>query len=376
MINTVESEYTPDVVSPPRDTLRELIEERGMTQVELAKRMGKTPKAISEILSDNDDVSITPETALQLEQALGAPAQFWLNRENAYRVSKLKQKESEGLEKAIDWLDSIPVTQLRRLGYVKAKRKGVDAVREVLSFFRVTSIESWQLFWSEAEISYHKSSVYDSKIGHLATWLQLGQIQAEKISFPPFSQSNFLHTLKQIRELTTATIEEIVDSTSELCRSAGVGVVFVPEMPKTHVCGAARWINGGSRPVIYLSLRHKTDDHFWFTFYHEACHILKHGKRSIYIDDKNPDGARLESEANQFSRNFLIPPNEYDRFKKQNRNFYRNVIESFAQSINISPGIVVGRLQHDGLLDQTFHNRLKRRFTFNDSEIVEIKKAN
>ncbi len=368
----IMNEYHPDTVSPPRETLRELLEERSMSQVELAKRMGKTTKAVSDILSGADDVSITPETALQLEQALGLSARFWLNRESAYRESQAKQRERMEHEKAIGWLDCLPLADLRKLGYVKAPRKGPEAVRESLAFFRAASVESWRMLWAREEVSYRMSSAFDSEIGHLAAWLRHGEILAERLFCAVYQPERFEAALSDVRGLTTASVDELCTGLVERCAAAGVAVVFVPEFPKTHVCGAARWIANGSRPVIYLSLRHKTDDHLWFTFFHEACHILRHGKKAIYVDDKDPQGAQIEEEANRFAQNFLLPADTYGEFKRSHDAFFEEDILKFARQLGIAPGIVVGRLQHDGLLDHKFQNRLKRKFAFEGMRVVEV----
>jgi HTH-type transcriptional regulator/antitoxin HigA len=368
----VANQYIPDFVSPPRETLRELLEERSMSRVELAKRMGKSAKAVGEILSDTDDVAITPETALQLERTVGLTARFWLNRESAYRESLAREKERAIHESAVDWLRTLPLRGLRALGYVTAPRNDAVAVRETLEFFRVVSVESWRLIWAREEVAYRMSATFDSEIGHLAAWLRHGEILAEKIPCEDYDSKAFEAILPEIRSLTTAPVEKMCAGLVELSRGAGVAVVFVPEFPKTHVCGAARWIAGGRQPIIYLSLRHKTDDHLWFTFFHEACHILKHGKKPIYVDDENPSGAQIETEANRFARNFLIPPDAYSEFTESTSRFFEADIRQFAARYDITPGIVVGRLQHEGLLEQKFQNRLKRRFEFLGLNVAEV----
>lgn len=368
----VINEYLPDTVSPPRETLRELLEERCMSQAELAKRMGKTPKAISELLSDTDDVAITPETALQLEKAIGPSARFWLNRESAYREFRAKQEEKEENEKAIYWLDCLPLAELRKLGYVRAQRKGAEAVRESLAYFGVATVDSWWSLWSREEVSYRMSFAFESELGHLAAWLRHGEILAEKIRCADYDAKRFEASLAKVRELTTLPANELCTRLMNQCAAVGVAVVFVPEFPKTHVCGAARWIANGTRPLIYLSLRYRTDDHLWFTFFHEACHILRHAKKPIYIDDKEPDGTQFEEEANRFAQNHLIPPDLYDGLKRTCVSFYKDTIVQFARKIGIAPGIVVGRLQHDGLLSPKFHNDLKRRFDFEGLRLMEF----
>jgi HTH-type transcriptional regulator/antitoxin HigA len=74
---------------PPGKILRRELDERGMTQKELAKRMGRPEQAISEIV--NAKKQITSETALGLEQVLGVSAMFWLNIETAYRLGLVEE---------------------------------------------------------------------------------------------------------------------------------------------------------------------------------------------------------------------------------------------------------------------------------------------
>lgn len=77
----------PDVAIPPGEYLAEEIEARGITQKELAKRMGRPLNAINEIV--NGKKAITAETALQLEDVMPEiPARFWLNLETDFRLTK------------------------------------------------------------------------------------------------------------------------------------------------------------------------------------------------------------------------------------------------------------------------------------------------
>ena len=143
------------------------------------------------------------------------------------------------------------------------------------------------------------------------------------------------------------------------CAACGLALVFVPELPGTHVWGATRWLSP-SRALIQLSLRYKTDDHFWFTFFHECGHVLLHGKRDVFVESEefSLDEAK-EAEANSLARNVLIPETALKSFLRR-RVFTGTAIRQFAFQIGVAPGIVVGRLQHDGLLERTACNELKR----------------
>ena len=111
---------------------------------------------------------------------------------------------------------------------------------------------------------------------------------------------------------------------------------------------------------IQLSLRYKTNDHLWFTFFHEAAHILLHGKKLIFLDTGKNEG-NTEKEADNWAADFLIPPKKYQTFLEEG-SLSKSSIAEFAGEVGIAPGIVVGRLQHDGLLKFSQCNDLKARF--------------
>jgi len=134
-------------------------------------------------------------------------------------------------------------------------------------------------------------------------------------------------------------------------------VVFVPGLPKTGLSGATRWLNP-EKALIQLSLRYKTNDHLWFTFFHEAGHILLHGKKELFLEGANGMDEEREAEANAFSRDLLIPPRAWRSFIER-ADFSFQMVQDFAEDIAIAPGIVVGRLQHEGFFPHNRGNRLK-----------------
>ena len=121
MIEQTKLLYRPDRVSAPGVTLLDLLEERGMTQAELAERTGRPLKTINEIIKGK--AAITSETAIQLERALGTPAEFWSQREANYRAYLARQKELEHLAVQKDWLKQFPIKEMRKREGKHAKGK-------------------------------------------------------------------------------------------------------------------------------------------------------------------------------------------------------------------------------------------------------------
>lgn len=368
MSNEIQNQYAPDYVSPPGETLQEMLEERGMSQAELAERTGRPKKTINEII--NGKAAITPETALQFERVLGAPASFWNNRERYYRESLARQAERESLLEQVTWLEQVPVKAMIKFGWIQQFQDKVEQLREVLNFFSVVSPEQWRDIWCKTDIYFRKSQAFKSDFGDVAAWLRQGEIEAAKISCAPYDEYKFREVLQHIRKLTLEPPEIFQPEVVHLCASSGVAVVFIPQLPKTRTCGATRWLKP-EKALIQLSLRYKTNDHLWFGFFHEAGHILLHGKRDIFLEGKGIQAAEeeeKEKQANEFAEDILIPSTKYQAFITSEQYRSKTGILQFASEIGVAPGIVVGRLQHSGVLPKSHCNDLKERFEWASSD--------
>lgn len=362
MFNPTQNQYHPDSITPPGDTLFELLQEKGMSQAELAERTGRPRKTINEIIKGK--TAITPETAIQFERVLGAPASFWNNRESIYREWLAQQEERKVLAEHIPWMKKFPVRAMIKLGWISDYDHPIDQLEELLSFFGIASPVQWQTIWQGAQVSYRQSPTFAADPAAVSAWLRRGEIEAQKIACQAYSEDAFREALRQIRALTNEPPEIFTKELARLCAHAGVAVVFVPEIPGTRTCGATRWLTP-TKAMIMLSLRYKTDDQLWFTFFHEAAHILLHGKRDVFVEGDsqiNEEDRRQEEEADDFSAEFLIPAEQIRRFHPQGLHFSHEDILVFARRMGIGPGIVVGRLQHDGLIPRENFNKLKQRF--------------
>lgn len=361
MTENTGSCFRPDVVFPPGDTLLETIEYIGMTQAELAERMGRPEKTISEIIKGK--TAVTPETALQLERVLGIPAEFWQNLEQEYRIYKARVSECEALEEQVAWLDSIPVKEMIRFGWVAPASDKAEQLRLVLQFFGMASTDSWANWYTAPQAAFRRSKAFVSNPGAVAAWLRAGEIEARKEPCSSYDRQGFLEALTAVRKLTRENPEVFVPRLKSLCSDVGVAVVFTKDLPKTRVCGAARWLTQ-DRALIQLGLRYKTDDHLWFTFFHEAGHILRHSKKEIFVEEDDPVQEEQEREADKFAADFLLPAPQYRRLLslKGINGFRKDVVKAFADEIGIAPGIVVGRLQHEGEVPYTHLNSLKAHY--------------
>ena len=190
---------------------------------------------------------------------------------------------------------------------------------------------------------------------------EFAEREAEAIEIESYNKRLFTEALITIRAFTKLDPKDFFPKMVSRLAGAGVAFVVVPDLKGSRISGAARWLTP-AKGLIALSLRYKTNDQFWFSFYHEASHVLLHGKK-IFIDQAESDDRKEEQEANEYAGNLLIPKAEYKKFISGGK-FYDKDIRRFAENIGIHPGIVVGRLQHDGLLDFKFHNSFKAKFDY------------
>jgi len=369
MNRTKQPAFQPNYLVLPGDTLQETIEAKGMSQAELAERLGRPKKTINEIIKGK--TAITAETALQLESVIGVPASFWTNLEANYREALARQSEEAALQSNIEWLQHFPVKAMVKLGWLKQIGGEVNRLRGLFRFFGVVGAQEWQYHWSSPQAVYRKSTAFKSNPYAVAAWLRQGEIEASVLDCAPHARTKFIRTLSDIRGMITADPKHFEPAMIKSCAAAGVAVTFIPELPGTHLYGATRWLTK-SKALIQLSLRGKTDDHLWFTFFHEAAHIVLHGRRDVFIEAKGEgfdktDGKEKEKEASRYARNLLIPPDEYRAFIAE-AVFTDQAIQSFAQRIGIAPGVVVGRLQHDKTISFSWGNKLKQHYCFKSQE--------
>jgi plasmid maintenance system antidote protein VapI len=363
--------YQPDYAIPPGATLRSTLTDQGMTQADLATRASLSVKHVNQIVQGV--APITHETALVLEKVTGVPARLWNMREANYRERLARAEDKDSLASDKAWLKELPIKEMtdRRI-----LTKGADPgtlLQEVCRFFGVANRQSWERVWRSPLASFRRSPAFASDAAAVATWLRLGELTAASIECEPYDARKFRATLGRIRSLTRQLPELFEPEVVRLCATSGVAVVFVPEIKGTRASGAARWLTP-AKALIQLSLRHKSDDHLWFSFFHEAGHILLHSKKETFITSKrdSTDSAAVatdeieeeETEADSFAATWLIPK----RFEPQLSGMRTDSeIRRFADELGIAPGIVVGRLQKDRVIDWSRGNKLKRYFKFSEA---------
>jgi addiction module HigA family antidote len=294
--------YVPDYLVTPGEVLADYLGYAGITQATLANRTGLSKKTINEIVKAKS--AITAETALKFERTLGRPAHFWSNLERQYQEDKVRLADKIQLGKDLQWLDMFPINVMAKYGWIEKYKEKVLQLDALLRFFAIASPQRWEAIWDrELQAAFRKIESSPKDAAVISAWLRKGEIDAQKRHCEPFDKQIFRDSLAEIRSLTTIEAPKFfVPKLESICAASGIAVVFVPALPKLGIYGATRRLN--DKYIMQLSLYGKSNDQLWFTFFHEACHIIKHSHGELYVEGYWQEDEK-ENEANAFARDML-----------------------------------------------------------------------
>jgi HTH-type transcriptional regulator/antitoxin HigA len=352
------SRWHPSWSLPPGEVLVEALEERDMTQAELARRMARPLKTISEIATGK--ASITAETAIQLERAIGISAATWLGLESRYREAQARERDLADLEAQVGWLHNFPVRQLTTRGIIDRASPAPKQAAQLLAFFGVSNPAGWEQHWGQLAASYRMSERIPASRYSVAVWVRVAEREVGDSQLAAYQPARLRALVGELKPLTRAlVVAGAIDRAKELLASAGVGLVLIEGITGAPASGAVRWIRGN--PWIVLTLRHRTEDQLWFSLFHEIGHLLEGGRRRDVLEEAEDELARPdEGPANSFARESLLPQTVLETWLASTT-LDRRSISEFAATQGVSPGIVVGRLQRDGRIDKGALNDLKQR---------------
>lgn len=359
-----DTSFQPNWFSKPGDTLAVLLDKKKCTPRMLAERMGCPATTVEGLLAGTAAIDDTIAECLQ--QHLGGTASFWMKRQAQFEQWRDRAAEAITSADTKTWLKSLPLREMVKNGWLAEPRSPDEACKAALTFFGVATPDEWANRYAAFENMYafRTSPTFESKVGALSAWLRRGEIEAAVVPCADWDAEQFRAGLQEIRALTKVKSPAyFIPRLRAICAAAGVAVVFVRAPSGCRASGATRFISP-RKAMIILSFRYLSDDHFWFSFFHEAGHVLLHGEEETFIDGEVEERNEREAEANAFSANLLIPRVRAEEFMNLPARF--NSVVRFATKIGISPGVVVGQMQHNSLIGPKQLNFLKRRYTWNE----------
>lgn len=349
------NEFRPDWASAPGDTIADILTERHISPDEFARRIQQSKDYTNDLIQGR--AAITVAVARRLEEVLGASVAFWVSRDFQYRenIARLSTADRE-------WLDEMPIGDMIRFKWLGPTPRPTEELGACLNFFDVQSVSAWHERYSDLleMVSFRISTSLDSRPAAVTAWLRQGEIVAEAVACSPWDRGRFEESLNRIRPLTRERDpRRFIPRLQELCAACGVAVAIVRTPNGCPASGATRFLSP-SKALLMLSFRYLSDDQFWFSFFHEAGHLLLHGDEGFFLEGNHEPATRQEEEANHFAENILIPPEFRESMLRLPLNG-REVIR-FAHRVGVSPGVIVGQLQFHERFTHRQLNNLKRRY--------------
>ena len=342
------------VAIPPGETIKEQLSFRGMSQKEFAIRMGLTEKHITNLLKGR--VQLTSNVAMRLESVLGAPAIFWENLESLYREALIKVEEENQIEADIEIAKNLPCSDMVKHGWIPYSKNPYEKVGNLRKFFEVSRL---QLIDDPSinHIACRRFSSSEKSDYALLAWAQKAKLEARNCATKEINISGLKKVIPEIRSMNTLSPEVFCSKLIKLFSDNGIALIFLPNIKNSALHGASFY--DGKKIVVGLTVRGKYADIFWFSLFHEIAHII-YG----HIGQAEGTSDNDEKEADSFARETLIPSAELKFFVK-NSALNIDTLNQFAERIGVNVGILVGRLQHDGIIKYSQFNNLKTKYELN-----------
>ena len=339
------------IAVPPGSTIKEQLEYRGMSQKEFAARMDMSEKHISKLI--NGEVQLTPETAVKLEFVLGVPASFWNNLEAIYREKLIKVAAENSMDYDVEIAQNFPYSEMAKLGWVPEARNNNEKVINLRKYFEVIEIkllDNNQI----TRIACRRLAITEKSDLALLAWAQEAKIKSRSIKTSPINIKKLISVLPKIREMTLIKPEVFCLELKKELADCGIALVFVPHLKGSFLQGAT--FMDGNKIVVGLTARGKDADKFWFSLFHELAHIILG-----HVNQLNGTTEDDEKKADSFASDTLIPETEFEIFKKEG-DYSEGSVLSFSKKQKIAPGIVVGRMQKEGVIGYNKFNKLKEKY--------------
>lgn len=340
------------IATPPGATIKEQLEDRGMSQKEFAARMAMSEKHISHLI--NGTVQLTPDVANRLEMVLGIPASFWNNLEAIYREKLAKVEDENQMDADIELSKKYPYKVMVTNGWIDSAESKRDQVILLRKYFEVSRLNLATADSVAPRIACRRQSITEKADYALLVWAQQAKLQARKQHVAKVNLQLLEERIPQIRKLTRKDAEVFCPELIRLLAECGVAIVFLPHINGSFLHGAT--FHDGNKIVVGLTVRGKDADKFWFSLFHELGHIL--------LGHINQPGGTTEEDekaADDFAEENLIHKQAFEQFVAMG-DFSKCAIISFALRNEVDAGIVVGRLQKKRCIQYSWHNDLKRKY--------------
>ncbi|MEF2833152.1 MAG: helix-turn-helix domain-containing protein [Clostridia bacterium] len=294
------------IATPPGATIKEQLNDRGMSQKEFAARMDMSEKHISRLI--NGDVQLTPETSVKLEMVLGVPAKFWNNLEAIYREKLIKAEAENAMDADVEIAKQFPYSEMAKFGWVPETREAKEKVVNLRRYFEVVNLSilgSAQI----TRIACRRLAITEKSDLALMAWAQEAKIRARGIQTAPINVNGLISAMPELRKMTALSPKEFCPKIKKCLADCGVALVFLPHLKGSFLQGAS--FMDGNKIVVGLTARGKYADKFWFSLFHELAHIVLG-----HVGQPNEISEEDEKAADKWSGDTLIISEAFEVFRK------------------------------------------------------------
>lgn len=359
-------EYKDIVAFHPGYYIEELIEDMGISQTEFATRMGTTPKTLSQLL--NGQANISNDLAKKLSSMMGTSVDVWLNLQKTYDEKIIEIQRVRDFDNQEEIVRQIDYSYFVRIAGLPQTRNQAEKTANLCSYFKVADLGILRQPDFLVNFRSGTSKVSEKNIINSKAWIQTAMNFAKEIKTEPFNPVKLKKFLPELRGMTVKKPEEFVPRMEEIFSSCGVAFVLIPHLKNSGVNGAVKWVND-NRVVLAMNNRGLDADKFWFSLFHEIKHVFQQKLKTVFvsssIEEMTDMNKKLEDEADKFATDVLISPSDY-RDLSRIQYITDSEIVKFAKKIGIHPGIVAGRLQHEGVIPPNRCAKLKVKYIFKD----------
>lgn len=353
-----------DLIIHPGETIADVLEDRGITQAELASRAGVSPAYVSNVIAGKKGISAN--FAMGLEYALGVPKSFWLNLQANYEAELLEVNEEQTItdeeRKVREDLKDI-VKYLRKQGKMligENKDESILSLRKVLQISNITNLK--EMIPTGAFRMAGNAAVNPNVLG---AWIRLCQLAGnDKTISAKFEKKYTNDLIQEIKSIMCCKNAELQRELKNVMERYGIDFSVVKNFRGAPVHGYISQKNDGIYQMV-LTIRGAFADIFWFSLFHEIGHIVNGdiGKNLKFLDYGNDYDKELA--ADLFASNMLLSPESYKAFIQRN-DFSIEAICRYAESQHVMPYIVIGRLQKEKYLAYTMYSKYKLRYKWSD----------
>lgn len=349
-----------DLIIHPGETIADVLEDRGITQAELSLRAGVSPAYVSNVIAGKKGISAN--FAMGLEYALGVPKSFWLNLQANYESELLEINEEQTIteeeRKVRDDLKDV-VKYLRQKGMMPVREKKDDSILSLRKVLQISNIANLKEIIPAGAFRMAANTAVNQNV--LGVWIRLCQLAGnDKIISTKFDKKYTSDLINEIKNIMCQKDADIQRDLKNIMEKYGIDFSVVRNFRGAPVQGFISQKNDGIYQMV-LTIRGAFADIFWFSLFHEIGHIVNGdiGKKLNFIDDGSDCDKELA--ADLFASNMLLSPESYKMFI-QRGDFSIDAIYRYAESQNVMPYIVIGRLQKEKYLDYRTYCNYKLRY--------------